>query len=238
MQVSPAAALLKAAPLGRGGPPQCCSRQGGRRPGAWSRAAPCGLLPVRAGGWAVEAAGSHPAGAEEALSTCCWVPPCCPLPCVATSVNFLGTPTPSWQALRAPVTPPPVPQHSLSSTAQRSHWYPDRVTPGVTGPGTLTAYPLSSLPLLFSSQGSSSRPCPPVLGPSRPLTPHALSSTARAPSSPRCSCLRAPAPAVGSTFLKSVSSGFQVCQASTQMSTVTAPSDQGHLLRRPGCSMF
>lgn len=146
----------------------------------------------------------HPAGAEEALSTCCWALPCCPLPCVATSVNFLGTPTPSWQALRAPVTPPPVPQHSLSSTAQRSHWYPDRVTPGVTGPGTLTAHPLSSLPLLFS-QGSSSRPCPSCPGTIQALlTPHALSSTARAPSSLRCSC-PGPLPLLGGAPSSSLS---------------------------------
>lgn len=62
---------------------------------------PRGLLPVRAGGWAVEEAGSSQACAEKVLSTCCWAPPCYHLPCVVTSVNFLGTPTPNSQALRA-----------------------------------------------------------------------------------------------------------------------------------------
>lgn len=74
--------------------------------------------------------------------------------------------------------------------------------------GTLTVSPQGSLdqghsllirtfrpPLLFS-QGSSSRPCPsPCPGTIQALlTPHALSSTARAPSSLRCSCLPGPLP--------------------------------------------
>uniref|UniRef100_A0A4W2DVA6 Non-structural maintenance of chromosomes element 1 homolog n=1 Tax=Bos indicus x Bos taurus TaxID=30522 RepID=A0A4W2DVA6_BOBOX len=68
--------------------------------------------------------------------------------------------------------------------------------------GGVTACPIWKRGISFT--GSSSRPHPSCPGTVQALlTPHALSSAAQSPSSPRHSCPRTPAAAAGSTFLKS-----------------------------------